>query len=913
MKQTKKLLSLALALLLALGLLPGAALADEPIEEFSFTFTLDENYDGGQTSAFTFEHPTLYVLPELTRDGFEFFGWSLSPVGGPAHLGGDEIYLAGDLTLYGVWENVQIQDGYHFLVSNNEAVVRWYNGSGTDLVVPELLGGAAVTAIGDRAFEGCTGLTGVTLPSGVTSLGNYAFKGCTSLAEVDLGNVTSLGNGVFQNCSSLEAVTVPPGVTSIGTSAFYGCTSLTDVDLGNVTSIGVYAFYGCSSLEAITVPPSVISIGKLTFCGCTALKDVDLGSVTSIGPNTFQNCTSLEAVTVPPGVTAIVSQTFYGCTSLKDIDLGNVTSFGPYVFQNCTSLTDFTVPPGVTDIPSGTFKDCTSLAHVDLNNVTSIGSNAFNGCTGLTSVDLGKLTEIPDRLLDGFASLTSVTIPATVTSIGNSAFSGCSSLTSVTIPSAMTEIGYKAFQNCTGLTQVDLGNVTNIGKNAFDGCTGLARITIPAGLTTLQSYLFRDCTGLRAVALPAELTRVGSSCFLGCSALTDVYFAGTEEQWSAVTVMSGNDPLTNAAMHYNAALPASLSILTQPVDYTGPVGSRASFTVAAEGEGLSYQWWVKSRTATKFSKSSVVSAVYSVTLTEANAGRQLYCVVSDAAGNSVQTDTVSMTAAEPIAILTQPVDYTGPVGSTAAFTVVAEGEGLSYQWYVKSRTATKFSKSSGVSAVYSVTLTEANAGRQLYCVVSDAEGNAVRTNTVTMTLGPAFTVAPLADYVGPEGSTASFTVVAEGEGLSYQWYVKKPTAAKFSKSAITGDTYAVTLTAARNGNQVYCVVTDSSGNTVRTNTATMTVGTPLTVAPLTDYVGPEGSTASFTVAAEGEGLSYQWYVKKPTAKKFSRSSITGAVYSVELTAARNGNQVYCVVTDSSGNTVRTNTATMTIG
>ncbi|MBR4692131.1 MAG: hypothetical protein IKP17_05185, partial [Oscillospiraceae bacterium] len=152
-----------------------------------------------------------------------------------------------------------------------------------------------------------------------------------------------------------------------------------------------------------------------------------------------------------------------------------------------------------------------------------------------------------------------------------------------------------------------------------------------------------------------------------------------------------------------------------------------------------------------------------------------------------------------------------------------------------------------------------------------------------------------------------------GEGLTYQWYVKKPTATKFSKSSITGPVYEVELTEARNGNQVYCVVTDAFGNTARTNTVTMTIAEALAVADLTDYVGPLGSTASFTAEAAGEGLTYQWYVKKPTATKFSKSSITGPVYEVELTEARNGNQIYCVVTDAYGETVRTNTVSMTIG
>jgi hypothetical protein len=222
-------------------------------------------------------------------------------------------------------------------------------------------------------------------------------------------------------------------------------------------------------------------------------------------------------------------------------------------------------------------------------------------------------------------------------------------------------------------------------------------------------------------------------------------------------------------------------------------------------------------------------------------------------------------------------------------------------------------RSSITGPTYSVTLTEARDGNQIYCVVSDAHGSTVQTNTVSMTVGDVLCVAELEDYAGAEGSTATFTVDALGDGLTYEWWVKKPSASRFSKSSITGPTYSVTLTEARNGNQIYCVVMDSHGNAVQTNTVTMIIAEPLVVADLTDYVGPLGSTASFTVAAEGSGLSYQWYVKKPSATKFSKSSITGPTYSVELTEARNGNQIYCVVTDALGNTEHTNTVTMSVG
>ncbi|MBR4693152.1 MAG: hypothetical protein IKP17_10395 [Oscillospiraceae bacterium] len=275
---------------------------------------------------------------------------------------------------------------------------------------------------------------------------------------------------------------------------------------------------------------------------------------------------------------------------------------------------------------------------------------------------------------------------------------------------------------------------------------------------------------------------------------------------------------------------------------------------------------------------------------------------------------VSLPCGEPLAITAQPEDYVGPLGSTATFTVEATGSGLTYQWWVKKPSASSFSKSSITGPIYSVALTSARNGNRLYCVVSDAFGNSVQSDTVSMTVGEALTVADLEDYVGPLGSTATFTVEATGTGLTYQWYVKNRTATKFSKSSITSAAYSVTLTEDNSGRQLYCVVTDSHGNTVKTNTVSMTVAAPMSVGDLSDYTGPVGSTAAFTVSAGGEGpFTYQWWVKKPTATKFSKSSIAGDTYSVELTEARNGNQIYCVVTDAYGQTARTNTVTMSIG
>ena len=130
----------------------------------------------------------------------------------------------------------------------------------------------------------------------------------------------------------------------------------------------------------------------------------------------------------------------------------------------------------VLAIQSKAFWDCKVLSSVTIpNSVTSIGDFVFYGCTGLTSITIpNSVTSIDDAVFSGCSGLTSVTIPNSVTSIGGSAFSGCSGLTSVTIPSSVTSIGPWAFSACSGLTSVTIPNsVTSINAFAFSNCSGL--------------------------------------------------------------------------------------------------------------------------------------------------------------------------------------------------------------------------------------------------------------------------------------------------------------------------------------------------------------------------------------------------------------------------------------------------------
>ena len=160
--------------------------------------------------------------------------------------------------------------------------------------------------IGDLAFEGCSGLTSITLPSGLTEIGWGAFQYCSGLTSITLpSGVTKIGFSAFEGCSGLTSLTLPSGLTEIGFSAFHGCSGLTSIPLpSGLTEIDSHTFCGCSGLTSLTLPSGVTEIGYSAFEGCSGLTSIYVYTekLPDMGRDVFDGCDAKKCtVYVPKG------------------------------------------------------------------------------------------------------------------------------------------------------------------------------------------------------------------------------------------------------------------------------------------------------------------------------------------------------------------------------------------------------------------------------------------------------------------------------------------------------------------------------------------------------------------------------------------------------------------------------------
>ena len=270
-----------------------------------------------------------------------------------------------------------------------------------------------------------------------------------------------------------------------------------------------------------------------------------------------------------------------------------------------------------------------------------------------------------------------------------------------------------------------------------------------------------------------------------------------------------------------------IKITRQPVNQTVKLGDSIKLSLKAEGGGLTYQWYFKKVGQSSFSPwKGHTHASEAVTPNATWNGIQLYCIVKDSTGKTVQSNTVTVKVTQNLKITVQPENKTVKLGDSVKLSLKAEGIGLTYQWYFKKAGQSSFSQWKGhTHASENVTPNATWNGIQLYCVVRDSSGKTVQSNTVTVKITQELKITAQPENKTVKlGDSVKLSLKAEGIGLTYQWYFKKAGQSSFSQWK--GHTHAsetVTPNATWNGIQLYCVVKDSSGKTVQSNVATITI------------------------------------------------------------------------------------------
>ena len=236
---------------------------------------------------------------------YKALGMIKAGIGG-LNLNGIKIDPIGDL------KKIVIKDG----VTNVSNYALFCLPAATQITLPD-----SVTSIGRYGIALCAKLKGISLPKAVTAIGDFGLAGNSFTAVSLPDGLQTLGRGAFDACASLSGMTLPAAITAVPDKCFNDCTKLLTVDYkGEVTAIGERAFEGCKSLTKAPIPAAVTALGNSAFNGCIALTDVTLpGGVTAVPDACFQDCTALADMKIPGTVTSVGHNAFTGCKALKDV------------------------------------------------------------------------------------------------------------------------------------------------------------------------------------------------------------------------------------------------------------------------------------------------------------------------------------------------------------------------------------------------------------------------------------------------------------------------------------------------------------------------------------------------------------------------------------------------------------------
>ena len=513
---------------------------------------------------------------------------------------------------------------------SNKTLLIWYPAAKTEeeYIVP-----SGVKTIGSYAFHSAPNLKKATLPNGLEVIQPYAFS-YSALGYIDLpASLTTIGEYAFYECRGLSTTAEDNTIQAVGTVHFRGsrpqwtalkvgdknyCLTNANIEFEDMKQDNVVASGECGALGS-NASWSLSDKGDFLISGTGAMSNYK--SASGVPWASYRASADAEAQDLRE---QILKVTIEG-DIMEDgvVKKTGITNVGDYAFYDCVNLESVTLPPTITTVGAQTFSDCAKLTSVNLSDTkaTAIGDYAFNGTTALHSVILPETLRTIGRRAFMRSGLTEVTIPASVTSIGEWAFRWCGSLASFKMepltgnaaPHPSAVIGDYALANCAALTNVDFTqNLASLGEYALADCVTLVGVSdkslqegvwIPASVSNIGSCAFHGCAALKAVHVeednityssasgtlmnkdetciyyypagrPEESCLIAQSvssvvpfAFDGANNLKSAVYGGSQSQWDAMLeenrIGAYNDPLLNATIICEGVDPTDDDMLTR--------------------------------------------------------------------------------------------------------------------------------------------------------------------------------------------------------------------------------------------------------------------------------------------------------------------------------------------------------------
>jgi hypothetical protein len=463
-----------------------------------------------------------------------------------------------------------------------------------------------VTSIGDLAFFDCRNVESISLSDSVISIGQQSFYWCEKISSIYIPKaITNINNKAFVDCRGLTAIIVdedneyysndengvlfdkeknvviyypvgnnrtsyiiPTGVTNIGFGAFDGAINLASIVIPNsVETIEGFAFNDCMSLNSIVIPEGVTTIEWCAFQSCTNLKWVKLPeSLTTVGDNVFSICVRLESVSLPRNLSYIGEGLFNYCLELNNVFIPDtITQINEDMFRRCESLKDVYYTGNQNDwdkivinnensnndhlLNATVHFNSVACNHVNKENVGFIQESCIiDGYTeGVRCKDCGEWLDGRKTIVakhindndDQYCDRCEREMPVEAGFCGSDApenYSGDAS------------VKYYLYSDGT----LEIYGSGTITFDFFSYDENIKKIIINEGIKGLEYEGFNSCYNLKSIIIPKSLTNVGKDAFDYCYSLSDVYYAGSKNEWlENIDIEDGNETLLNARIYYN--------------------------------------------------------------------------------------------------------------------------------------------------------------------------------------------------------------------------------------------------------------------------------------------------------------------------------------------------------------------------